>query len=197
MFDDAYHHDPFQPQIPETKQVPNPSKKTSPSKKPRKSSLSSTEDAEAVEMIDTSSNPKPSKPQPQKKKPLTQIQEEDEEEELLRLAPPKGNADELQLDYAEEEEDPLEESKRALAKALESSASASASEEEEDTFEEQQRQERIAKHRPTVGVKGNSNFLTNFIYSSYHGRLTQEAGELQDGRESQVDFEEKEAAHPR
>ena len=182
MFDDAYHHDSFQPQIPETKQVPNPSKKTSPSKKPRKSSLSSTEDAEAVEMIDTSSNRKPSKPQPQKKKPLTQIQEEEEE---------------LHLDSSEEEEDPLEESKRALAKALESSASASASEEEEDTFEEQQRQERIAKHRPTKGVKGNSNFLTNFIYSSYHGRLTQEAGELQDGRESQVDFEEKEAAHPR
>ena len=180
MFDDAYHHDPFLPQIPETKQVPNPSKKTSPSKKPRKSSLSSTEDAEVVEMIDTSSNPKPSKPQPQKKKPLTQIQEEEEE---------------LHLDSSEEEEDPLEESKRALAKALESSASAS--EEEEDTFEEQQRQERIAKHRPTVGVKGNSNFLTNFIYSSYHGRLSQEAGELQDGRESQVDFEEKEAAHPR
>ena len=182
MFDDAYHHDPFLPQIPETKQVPNPSKKTSPSKKPRKSSLSSTEDAEAVEMIDTSSNRKPSKPQPQKKKTLTQIQEEEEE---------------LHLDSSEEEEDPLEESKRALAKALESSASASASEEEEDTFEEQQRQERIAKHRPTKGVKGNSNFLTNFIYSSYHGRLTQEAGELQDGRESQVDFEEKEAAHPR
>ena len=181
MFDDAYHHDPFQPQIPETKQVPNPSKKTSPSKKPRKSSLSSTEDAEAVEMIDTSSNRKPSKPKSQKKKPLTQIQEEEEE---------------LHLDSEEEEEDPLEESKRALAKALESSASASASE-EEDTFEEQQRQERIAKHRPTKGVKGNSDFLTNFIYSSYHGRLTQEAGELQDGRESQVDFEEKEAAHPR
>ena len=174
MFDDAYHHDPFQPQIPETKQVPT--------EKPRKSSLSSTEDAEMVEMIDTSSDPKPSKPQPQKKKPLTQIQEEEEE---------------LHLDSSEEEEDPLEESKRALAKALESSASASASEEEEDTFEEQQRQERIAKHRPTKGVKGNSNFLTNFIYSSYHGRLTQEAGELQDGRESQVDFEEKEAAHPR
>jgi hypothetical protein len=44
MFDDEYHHDPFLPQITETKQVPNPSKKTSPSKKPRKSSLSSIED---------------------------------------------------------------------------------------------------------------------------------------------------------
>ena len=185
MFDDEYHHDPFLPQIPETKQVPNPSKKTSPSKKPRPSSLSSTEDQEVREMIDTSSDKKPSKPKSQKKKPLTQIQEEEE------------NEDQLQLELSEEEEDPLEESKRAYAKALESSASASASEEEEDTFEEQQRQERIAKHRPTKGVKGNSNFLTNFIYSSYHGRLTQEAGELQDGRESQVDFEEQEVPHPR
>ena len=180
MFDDAYHHDPHQPQIPETKQVPNPSKKTSPSKKPRKSSLSSTEDQEVREMIDTSSDKKP-KPA-SKKKPLTQVQEEE---------------DQLQLELSEEEEDPLEESKRAYAKALESSASASASEEEEDTFEEQKRQERIQKHHPTKGVKVNSNFLTNFIYSSYHGRLTQEAGELQDGRESQVDFEEQEAAHPR
>ena len=91
MFDDAYHHDPHLQQIPETKQVPNPSKKTSPSKKPRKSTLYSKEDAELVEMIDTSSDRKPSKPKPSKpkpqKKPLTQIQEEDEEEELLRLAP--------------------------------------------------------------------------------------------------------------
>ena len=146
MFDDAYHHDPYQPQIPETKPVPT--------KKPRKSSLSSTEDQEVREMIDTSSDrePKPAS----KKKPLTQVQEEEEED------------DQLQLELSEEEEDPLEESKRAYAKALESSASASASasEEEEDTFEEQQRQERIAKHRPTIGVKGNSNFLTNFIYSS-------------------------------
>ena len=138
-------------------------------------------------MIDTSSHKKP-KPA-SKKKPLTQIQEEEE------------NEDQLQLELSEEEEDPLEESKRAYAKALESSASASALEEEEDTFEEQQRKERIAKHRPTTrpttGVKGNSNFLTNFIYSSYHGRLTQEAGELQDGRESQVDFEEQEVPHPR
>ena len=51
-------------------------------------------------MIDTSSDRKP-KPA-SKKKPLTQIQEEDEEEECLRLAPPKGNADELQLDSEEE-----------------------------------------------------------------------------------------------
>jgi hypothetical protein len=181
MFDDAYHHDPHLQQIPETKQVPNPSKKTSPSKKPRKSSLSSTEDAEAVEMIDTSSNRKPSKPKSQKKKPLTQIQEEEEE---------------LHLDSEEEEEDPLEESKRALAKALESSASASASEEEE-TFEEQQRQERIAQHRPTVGVKSNSNFLSNFIYRAGHGRLPQEAGEAQYGLGLQVHFEEEDGDLPR
>ena len=58
-----------------------------PTEKPRKSSLSSTEDQEVREMIDTSSEPKPAL----KKKPLTQIREEqEEEEECLRLAPPKG-----------------------------------------------------------------------------------------------------------
>ena len=60
---------------------PRGSKKTSPSKIPRKSSLSSTEDAEMVEMIDTSSKEPRSKSKPQSKskaKPLSQIPEEDE-----------------------------------------------------------------------------------------------------------------------
>jgi hypothetical protein len=63
---------------------------TSPSKKPRPSSLSSTEDQEVLEMIDTSSDKKPqpaSKPQPMslRRKVLSQIQEEEEEDDRLRL----------------------------------------------------------------------------------------------------------------
>jgi hypothetical protein len=71
--------------------------------KPRSSSLSSTEDQEVLEMIDTSSDKKPqpaSKPQPMslRRKVLSQIQEEEEEDdERLKL-----NSDEEDVDPRED-----------------------------------------------------------------------------------------------
>jgi hypothetical protein len=81
-----------------------------PAEKPRPSSLSSTEDQEVLEMIDTSSDKKPqpaSKPQPMslRRKVLSQIQEEEEEED-----------ERLKLNSDEEDVDPREESKEAPKK---------------------------------------------------------------------------------
>ena len=69
-----------------------------------------------VEIDNSSDKPQPpSKPQPksQKKKPLSQIQEEDEEDELPGRPASRRNADHLHLDSEEEEDDPLEKSKKA------------------------------------------------------------------------------------
>jgi hypothetical protein len=84
--------------------------KPAPAEKPRPSSLSSTEDQEVLEMIDTSSDKKPqpaSKPQPMslRRKVLSQIQEEEEEDD-----------ERLKLNSDEEDVDPREESKEAPKK---------------------------------------------------------------------------------
>ena len=113
-----------------------------------------------VEMIDTSSDPKPSKPQPQKKKPLSQIQEEEEEEEEDELprrpASKKKNLDHLQLEESEkeEEDDPREESKNApkkqklsMKEAADAAREALKRKREEKAAEKKKQLEQVAQNR--------------------------------------------------